>query len=94
MKTTVTFNTERHYTAEGQIITACWDDEEEELSFVDHARDICGVMWRSSRAMSDRPSHIAGELMRHYDRGDYISVGAWQLKDVCVRQEKVHHFDL
>jgi hypothetical protein len=94
MKTTVTFNTGRFYNGKDQVITACWDDEQESMSFVDHNLGTCGVMWRSARVMSNSPSHIATEVMKRYDRMDYIPVEAWQVHGACVRQPKVHLFDL
>ena len=89
---TITFNTGRLYTREGQIITAHYDDEVEVLTFNDHSRMITGQYpLASTSCFPMTPSFLATRLMSMYDRGGYdYSVEAWKLR----RQDQVHQFRL
>jgi hypothetical protein len=61
---TIAFNTGRAYAANGQPISAVFDDASGTIAFVDHARSIEGVM-------RDRTRLSQAAVMAAYDAGRY-----------------------
>ena len=82
----ITFNTGRLYTAEGQIITARYDAQDEKIYFTDHSRMIADQMidhpddhWRPMTEL-----RLAETVMKAYDHGRY-TYAPWEKK--VVRDE-------
>ena len=72
MQFTITFNTGREYSPEGQVITVRQDIDNETLEqagvlFHDHTRGIWGKIDYTYTANHD----LQGFVMRHYDAGHY-----------------------
>jgi hypothetical protein len=87
MKTAMTFNTGRRYTAEGQIITAEYDDETETMLFYDHSRMICGEFQVSSHRIEAirNKTTFARIVMEFYDHCRYQMSGpAMSLKPLSL----------
>ncbi len=66
----VTFNTKRQYTAEGQIITARYDEVDEMIYFSDHSRMIVDQQIICSFPPRD-PEELAIKTMRAYDNSRF-----------------------
>jgi hypothetical protein len=68
----ITFNTGRLYTKAGQIITAEWDADREQIHFNDHSRMITGTVEAPSwDTFFTTPGGLAAYLMARYDRLEY-----------------------
>lgn len=69
MKTKITFNTGRKYTAEGQVITAEYDEEQGVIHFNDHSRMVTGAVQSptSPKSIYD----LARRVMEAYDVHEY-----------------------
>jgi len=66
----ITFNTNRLYTTEGQVITAEYDDMTESAKFNDHSRMIAGYI---EYIPMPRSAYDLQELIMHaYDANQYV----------------------
>lgn len=73
---TITFNTGRKYTANGQQITATLHDDFV-VTFFDHARKIDGQIDLTPAMVSEETFH-KGHVLAAYDNGNYGStVRSW-----------------
>ncbi len=88
---TITFNTSRLYTREGQVITASYDNVTNMVYFHDHSRMVYGEFSQSFRTMDpieEQTDYFIRTLMSKYDAGkvEYYSPTARDLE----RQDTVH----
>lgn len=77
----VHFNTGRLYTAQGQIILASWEPENEVIHFADFSRACHGtIACPTFAAHFTRPGPLAEFVMNRYDRGEYKTTeSSWAL---------------
>ena len=91
----ITFNTSRLYTAEGQIITARYDADEEMVYFCDHSRMIYDQMFplASTACFPMTPSFLATAVMKAYDHHEY-TWAPYAKRPVRDEKAPVHLFRL
>lgn len=92
---TITFNTSRLYTAEGQIVTASYDPETNLCKFVDHSRMCEGQFVTSLAHLPVDETTIrlfARRVMRAYDTHSGDEYDHWIKGDKPQRQDVVHEF--
>ena len=63
----ITFNTNRKYTAEGQIITARYDAEDKKIYFCDHSRMIYDKQIECTLLPPRDAEDLARKTMQAYD---------------------------
>jgi hypothetical protein len=72
-----TFNTNRQYGPEGQVITITWDPASGVAQFDDQTRRIKGEVTKRIPQDHEMPwtqEEIQALVMRYYDRGEYATI--------------------
>lgn len=106
MRTTITFNTGRLYSANGQLVTAEFDTATGLVKYIDHSRLIEGqfrpqyhVYFAMDRAIYEQDWFtFARSVMRVYDGGSQTELATewdhWITGDRPVQQQEVWLFRL
>lgn len=95
----IVFNTGRLYTANGQIVRALWDQENEVVHFADFSRGCNGSIDAPTWEISFKtPGGLAKWVMERYDRGLHKNTPeSWELlmrKRLDPAFAQVHEFQL